>query len=141
MFFIFSVFTDLYLAMKTVQVTSKRSKVKSRSHHNIAHLDPNQCLYQVSTFCSIQFLRYSQKIYLRSGALQQGQRSNQDHTMMLRMDTPQPISLPNINFLRLKVSKILPRQDFKAQGHYNKAKDQIKVTTRCCTYTPPTRCF
>ena len=41
---------------------------------------------------------------------------------------PQPMSLPNINFLYLTVSEIQPRQDFIGQGHYGKVKGQIKVT-------------
>ena len=36
-------------------------------------------------------------------------------------------SLPNINFLHLTVSEILPGQDFIGQGHYIKVKGQIKV--------------
>ena len=39
-------------------------------------------------------------------SLRQGQRSNQGHTMMLHTYDPKPMSLPNINFLHLKVSKI-----------------------------------
>ena len=32
------------------------------------------------------------------------------------------------------------QQDFKVQGHYSKAKGQIKVTPRCCTPTTPNQC-
>ena len=41
-----------------VKVTPARSKVKSRSHHDIAHLHPNQCPYQVSTSYTLRFLSY-----------------------------------------------------------------------------------
>ena len=37
-----------------------RSKVKSRSHHDVAHpRPPNQCPYQVSTSYTLRFPRYS----------------------------------------------------------------------------------
>ena len=43
-----------------VKITMARSKIKSRSHHDIAHLHPlNKCPYQVSTSYTSQFLRYS----------------------------------------------------------------------------------
>ena len=52
----------------------------------------------------------------------------QGQTMMLHTYNPQPMSLPNINFLYHPVSEIQPRQDFTGQGHYSKVKAQIKVT-------------
>ena len=58
--------------------------------------------------------------------------------MMLHTYNPKQISLPNINFLHLTVSKILPRQDFAGQGHNSKVKGQITVTPRCFTPTTPT---
>ena len=43
-----------------LKVTTTRSKVKSRSHHDVAHLHHlNQCPYQVSTSYTLRFLRYS----------------------------------------------------------------------------------
>ena len=43
-----------------VKVIMTRPKVKSRSHHDVAHLHPpNQCPYQVSTSYTLQFPRYS----------------------------------------------------------------------------------
>ena len=48
--------------------------------------------------------------------------------MTLHTYPPQPMSLPNINFLHLTVSEIYPGQDFQTQGHYGKVKRQIKVT-------------
>ena len=32
------------------------------------------------------------------------------------------------------------QQDFKGQGHYDKAKGQIKVTPWCCTPATPNQC-
>ena len=34
--------------------------------------------------------------------------------------------LPRINLLHLMVSEILPRQNFKGQGHYGKVKGQTR---------------
>ena len=35
--------------------------------------------------------------------------------------SPQPMTHPRIKFLNLIVSEIMPRLDFKGQGHYSKA--------------------
>ena len=84
-----------------------RSKVKSRSHHDVAHLQPLTNIptkYQLPTpyrFRDIAWIRF-----YRSGSLRQGQRSNQGHTMTLHTYNPQPMSLPSINFLHLTVSEI-----------------------------------
>ena len=48
---------------------------------------------------------------------------NQDHTMMLQTCTPQPMSLPSINFLHIVISKLETAQDFKGQAHYGKVED------------------
>ena len=45
------------------------------------------------------------------------------------------MTLPRINFLHLTLG---PRQDFKDQGHYSKAKGQITVTPWHCAATPCT---
>ena len=60
--------------------------------------------------------------------------------MMLHTYNPPPMSLPSINFLHLTVTEIQPIQDFIGQGHYGKAKGQIKVTIWLCTPTPPNQC-
>ena len=104
-----------------------RSKVKSRSDHDVAHLHPLTNVpskYQLPTPHS--FRDIAQTRFYRS-SLWQGQRSNQGQTMTLHTYTPQPMSLPSINFLHLTVSEIQPGQDFKGQGHYSKVKGQIKV--------------
>ena len=38
--------------------------------------------------------------------------------------TPEPMSLPSINFLHLTVSEIQPGQDFMGRGHYSKVKSR-----------------
>ena len=44
------------------------------------------------------------------------------------------MALPSINLLRLTVSKIQPREDFKGQGHYSKVKSRSNKMLH--TYTP-----
>ena len=46
------------------------------------------------------------------------------------------------SLMTLTVLKTDPKvqQDFKGQGHYDKAKCQIKVTPRYCTPTTPNQC-
>ena len=44
--------------------------------------------------------------------------------MTLHTYNPQPMSLPCIDFLRLMLSEIYPRQDFIGQGHYGKVKSR-----------------
>ena len=67
-----------------VKVTKAKSKVNSRSHHNLAHLQPPTNIptkYQISTPYS--FRDIARKRFYRSRSIQQGQRSNQGHTMTL----------------------------------------------------------
>ena len=88
-----------------------RSKVKSRSDHDVAHLHPLTNVptkYQLPTpygFQDIARTRFS-----RPRSLWQDQRSNQGQTMTLHTYTPQPMSLPSMNFLHLTVSEIQPGQ-------------------------------
>ena len=100
-----------------------RSKVKSRSDHDVAHL---QLLTNVPTKYQLptpySFRDIARTRFYRSRSLQQGQRSNQGQTMTLHT-----YNLPSINFLHLTVSEIEPGQDFKGQDHYGKVKGQIKV--------------
>ena len=50
------------------------SKVKSRSHYDVAHLHPEQCPYQVSTsYTSYGFQDIARTKIYRSSSLQQGQ--------------------------------------------------------------------
>ena len=89
-----------------VKVTMARSKIKSRSDHDAAHLQPPTNVptkYQLPTpygFWDIARTKFS-----NSRSLRQGQRSNQGHTMTLHTYTSQPMSLPSINFLQLTVSE------------------------------------
>ena len=72
-----------------VKVTTARSKVKSRSHHDIAHLQPPTNVptkYQVPT--PYAFRDIAQTRFYRSRSLQQGQRLNQGYTMMVHTYTP-----------------------------------------------------
>ena len=72
-----------------------RSKVKSRSHHDFAHLQlPTNILtkYQIPTPCGLCDI--AQTRFYGSRSLQQDQRSNQAYTMILHTYNPQPMSLP-----------------------------------------------
>ena len=110
-----------------VKVTTTRSKVKSRSHHDAAHLQPltnvptkHQLptphvahLYPLTNVATkyqlptpYGFRDIARTRFYRSRSLRQGQRSNQGQTMTLHTYTPYPIALPSINFLHLMVSKI-----------------------------------
>ena len=66
-----------------------RSKVKSRSDHDVAHL---QLLSNVPTKFQLPtpygFRDIARTRFYRSRSLQQGQRSNQGHTMMLHTYNP-----------------------------------------------------
>ena len=92
-----------------VKVTTVRSKVKSRSDHDVAHLQPlNNIPCQVSTSYTLWLPRYSpDKIFKLKVTTP---RSNQGQTMTLHTYTPQPMSLPSMNFLHLTVSEIQPGQ-------------------------------
>ena len=84
-----------------------RSKVKASSHHDVAHLRPLinvHTKYQLPTPFGFQDIARTK--FYRSRSLWQGQRSNQGHTMTLHTYTPQPMSLPSINFLHLTVAEI-----------------------------------
>ena len=99
-----------------LKVIAARPKVNSKSHHDIAHLhpqSPNQCLYQVSTSYTLQFLRYSPDTILKSRSLQQSQCSNQGYTMTLHIYTPNQSpfyvsSSYTLPILRYSPDKIFP---------------------------------
>ena len=110
-------------------VTITRSKVKLRSQNDAAHLQPTTNIptkYQLHTPYSFQDKARTRFYRLR--LVQQDQRSNQGHTMMLHTYTPKSMSLPSINFLHLTVSEKSQGQEFIGQGHYGKVKGKIKVT-------------
>ena len=88
-----------------------RSKVKSRSDHDVAHLQlltNVPAKYQLPTPYGCRDIARAR--FSNSRSLRQGQRSNQGQTMTLHTYTPQPMSLPSMNFLHLTVSEIQPRQ-------------------------------
>ena len=72
-----------------VKVTTTRSKVKSRSHHDAVHLQP---LTNVPTKHQLPtpygFRDIAQTRFYRSRSLRQDQRSNQGHTVTLHTYTP-----------------------------------------------------
>ena len=80
--------------------------LKSRPHHDAAplHLPTNvPTKYQLLT--PYFFRGIAQTKFKGSRSLQQGQRANQGHTMMLYTYTPNPMSLPIINTLHLTGSR------------------------------------
>ena len=94
-----------------LKVTTARSKVKSRSDHDVAHLHPPinvSAKYQLPTPYGCRDIARTR--FSNSRSLRQGQRSNQGQTITLHTYTPQPMSLPSMNFLHLTVSEIQPRQ-------------------------------
>ena len=94
-----------------IKVTTARSKVKSRSDHDVAHLQPLTNVpakYQLPTPYGCREI--SRTRFSNSRSLRQGERSNQGQTMTLHTYTPQPMSLPSMNFLHLTVSELQPGQ-------------------------------
>ena len=65
-----------------VNVTTARSKVKSRSHHDTAHRYHNQSFYQVPAFYTLRFPRYSPyktlKVKVNFASLMVKSRSHHD---------------------------------------------------------------
>ena len=96
-----------------VNVITARLKVKSRLHQDVAHLQapPNvPAEYQLPTSYGCQDI--AQKRYYRSRSLQQGQKSNEGHTMALHTYKSQPMSHQvttsyTLQFLRYSPDKIL----------------------------------
>ena len=88
-------------------VTMTRSKVKSRSHNEVANLRP---LTNVPTKFQLHipygFPDIAWARFYTSRSLRQGQKLNQGHIMTLHTYAPLPMSLPSINFLHLTVSEI-----------------------------------
>ena len=72
-----------------LMVTMTMSKAKSRSHHDVAHLQAaTNVLIKYQLLTPYHFRDIAQTRFYRSRSLQQGQRSNQGHTMMLHTYTP-----------------------------------------------------
>ena len=71
----------------------------------VSEIQPGQTFwrpYQVTISYTLRFLRYSPDKILEVKVITE--RSKQGHTMMLHTYSPQPMSLPSINFLHLIVS-------------------------------------
>ena len=97
-------------------MVTTRSKVKPRSHHDVAHLQPLNNVptkYQLPTLYSFQDI--ARTIFSNPKSL-------------LQTYNPQPMTLTSINFLHLTASKKQPEQDFKTHEHYDKVKGQTKIT-------------
>ena len=96
-----------------VKVTTTRSKVKSRSHHDLAQLHPITNVPTKYVFPTpYGFQDISQTRFSNSRSLLQDQRSNQGHTMMLHSYTPltnvpTKYQLPTFTF-----SEIYPKKNF-----------------------------
>ena len=91
-----------------------RSKIKSRSDHDIAHLHPLTNVptkYQIPT--PYGFRDIARTRFYRSRSLRQGQRSNQGQTMTLHTYTPNQCpyivsTSYTLRFLRYSPDKLFP---------------------------------
>ena len=89
-------------------------KVKSRSHHDVAHLvllTNGPTKYQLPTPCGFQDIVWTP--FYRSWSLRQCQMSNQGHTMRLHTCTPkqcpyQVSTSYTLRFLRYSPDKLFP---------------------------------
>ena len=96
-----------------------RSKVKSRSHHDVAHLHPLTNVptkYQLPTPYSFRDIARTR--FYRSRSLRQGQRSNQGQTMTLHTYTPNQYPYQVSTSYTLRFPRYSPDKIFK-----------LKVTT------------
>ena len=97
-----------------LMVTMTRSQVKSRSHHDVAHLQPLTNIttkYQLPT--PYGFRDIAQTRFYMSRSLRQGQRPNQGHTMTMHTYTlnqgPYQVSTSyTLRFLRYSPDKLFP---------------------------------
>ena len=103
-----------------LKVTTARSKVKSRSHHDVAHLHPLTNVptkYQLPT-------PYGFSDTGRTTFFPPPQCPDSPKVCGVKIKVTSPHitltfstnSLPSINFLHITVFEILPRDDFKHQG-------------------------
>ena len=99
------------------------STIKSRPHHHMSLLLPNQGPHQVSTSYALQFLRYSlEKILKVRVTMARSKVKSRPHYDVTHLH-PQPMSLPNINFLHLTGSEIqaMPKPNVKSRSHHDVA--------------------
>ena len=116
-----------------------KSKVKSRSQHDGAHLlllTNVTIKYQLSTHYG--FRDITRTIIYKSRSLWQDQRLNWGHTMMLH------IYHPNQCPYQVSTSYILQFATYIAQTRFSNSRSlwqgQIKVTQWHCTPTSPNQC-
>ena len=103
------------------KVTTTRSNVKSRSHHDIAQLHPVTNVptkYQLPA--PYNFPDTAQTRFYMSRSLGQGQIK----IITLYTYTPSPMFLRRINFLCLTILNIKPGQYFKGESHYSNVKSR-----------------
>ena len=90
------------------------SKVKSRSHHDVAHLQPRSNVPSQSKLpTSHSFRGMAWTKFLNSSSPQQGKMSNQGHTIILHTFSPNQcpyqVSIPyTLQFLRYSLDKLFP---------------------------------
>ena len=100
------------LAVVSDQVNSINTASANMEHLNrppVAHLQPLTNVpakYQLPTPYGCRDIARTR--FSKSRSLRQGQRSNQGQTMTLHTYTPQPMSLPSMNFLHLKFLRYSP---------------------------------
>ena len=115
-----------------------RSKVKSRSHHDAAHLHP---LTNVSTKYQLptpySFRDIARTRFYRSRSLRQGQRSNQGQIMTLHNYTPNQCPYQVSTSYTLRFPRYSPDKIFWSRSL---RQGQILVRPRCCTPTQPNQC-
>ena len=112
-----------------IKVTTPRSKVKSRSHHDVVHLQPLanvQTKYQHPTPYGFQEVAQKQIFKVKVTMARSNIKSRSHH------DIPH---LHRLTSVRTKYQLPTPysfldiaRQDFQTQGHYGEVKGPIKVT-------------
>ena len=117
----------------TRNVTTERSKVKSRSYQDVANLDhPTNVLtkYQFST--NIGFQNTPWKRFLNSRSLQkQGQRSTRDSSLTMHTYNSETMALPSISFQHLEVSETQPVQDYCSHRTPTRKPDSMVVKYTC----------
>ena len=116
-------------------VTTARSKVKSRSRHNVAHLHPLTNVlskYQLPTPYGCRDIARTR--HYRSRSLRQGQRSNQGHTMILTPTTPNQCPYQVSTSYTLRFPRYSPNKILKVK--VTTARSNQGHTMTLHTYTP-----
>ena len=86
--------------------------VKSRPHHDAAHLHPQPMSLPSVNFYTLRFLRYNQdKIFKLRVTMARSKVKSRSHNDIVHLHL-QSMSQQSINFLHLTVSEIQPRHTF-----------------------------